>query len=259
MPVDTDPEKDEQQEEPLHGQMSFLDHLEELRKRIINSLIAVAVALLACFSFADNIFNIVTVPIRKTGVEMIALKPTEPFNVQLKLALIAALFLAAPFILAQVWLFISPGLYKHERRYAAPFVIFSWLLFIVGGMFGFFIAFPFALQFLMDMAKPINIVPRISAAEYVDLFFVIELGLGIVFEIPAVIFVLARMGLVSAGFLLRNTRYAILLAFIVAAIITPTTDMMNMMMMSVPMIGLYLIGVVIAFVFGKKRQKEPGD
>lgn len=259
MPVDTDPERDEQQEEPLHGQMSFLDHLEELRKRIIHSLIAVAVALLACFSFADNIFKVITVPIRQTGAEMIALKPTEPFNVQLKLALIAAVFLSAPFILAQVWLFISPGLYKHERRYAAPFVIFSSLLFVVGGLFGYFIAFPFALQFLMNQAKLIDIVPRISADEYVHLFFVIELGLGIVFEIPAVIFVLARMGLVTAGFLLKNTRYAILIAFVIAAIITPTTDMMNMMMMAVPMIALYLLGVVIAFVFGKKRRKEPGD
>lgn len=259
MPVDTDPERDEQQEEPLHGQMSFLDHLEELRKRIIHSLIAVAVALLASFSFADNIFKVITVPIRQTGAEMIALKPTEPFNVQLKLALIAAVFLSAPFILAQVWLFISPGLYKHERRYAAPFVIFSSLLFVVGGLFGYFIAFPFALQFLMNQAKLIDIVPRISADEYVHLFFVIELGLGIVFEIPAVIFVLARMGLVTAGFLLKNTRYAILIAFVIAAIITPTTDMMNMMMMAVPMIALYLLGVVIAFVFGKKRRKEPGD
>ncbi len=259
MPVDTDPEQDEQQEEVLEGHMSFLDHLEELRKRIINSLISVGVALLACFAFAEKIFNVVTIPIRKTGAEMIALKPTEAFNVELKLALIAAVFLSAPLILAQVWLFISPGLYKHERRYALPFILSSSLLFITGGLFGYFIAFPFALQFLMQMARNINIVPRISAAEYVDLFFMIELGLGIVFEIPALIFILARMGLVTPGFLLRNTRYAVLIAFVIAAIITPTTDMMNMMMMAVPMIGLYLLGIVVAFVFGKKRMKEPGD
>ena len=257
MPVDTDPEQDEQQEELVEGQMSFLDHLEELRKRIIYSLVSVGVALLACFAFADNIFNVVTVPIRSTGTEMIALKPTEAFNVELKLALIAAVFLSAPLIVAQVWLFISPGLYKHERRYALPFILSSSLLFILGGVFGYVIVFPYALQFLIKMAHDIHIVPRISAAEYVDLFFMIELGLGIVFEIPALIFILARIGLVTPGFLLRNMRYAILIAFAVAAIITPTTDMMTMMMMAVPMIALYLLGIVVAFVFGKKRSKEP--
>src|SRR5207244_2570518 len=134
----------------LRGQMSFFDHLEELRKRIIYSLIAVGVAMGVCWTFADNLFRIVSRPITKLGINLVMSTPTEGFNLELKLALMASVFLAAPFILAQVWLFISPGLYKHERRYALPFVISSSLLFIIGGLFGYFVAYPFALQFLIE-------------------------------------------------------------------------------------------------------------
>jgi sec-independent protein translocase protein TatC len=257
MPVETDPERDEQEE--LTGQMSFLDHLEELRKRIIHSLIAVAVAFGVCWYFAHRLFNIVTVPLRKTGAELIVTSLTGGFNLEIKIAILAAIFLAAPFILAQVWLFISPGLYKHERRYALPFILSSSLLFILGGLFGYFIAFQYAAQFLIDWTKEMGVVPRIDASEYFDLFIMIELGLAVIFEIPALIFVLSRIGLVSGPFLLRNTRYAILIAFVVAAVITPTTDIPNMMLMAGPMIALYLLGVVVAYLFGKKRTKEPGD
>ena len=256
MPVETRPERGE---EELSGQMSFLDHLEELRKRIIHSLIAVAVAFGVCWTFADTLFKIVSVPIRKTGVELIVTSPTEAFNLELKLALLAAIFLGAPFILGQVWLFIAPGLYKHERRYAMPFVLSSSVLFVLGGAFGYFVAFPYALQFLIEWAKNMGVTPRISASEYFDLFIMVELGLAIIFEIPALIFVLSRIGLVSGRFLLKNTRYAVLIAFVLAAIITPTTDIPNMMMMAGPMVALYLLGVVVAFIFGKKRTKEPGD
>jgi sec-independent protein translocase protein TatC len=257
MPVETDPEKDEQEE--LSGQMSFLDHLEELRKRIIHSLIAVAVAFSVCWYFAHPLFNIISRPLRKTGAEIIVTSLTGGFNLEIKIAILAAIFLAAPFILAQVWLFISPGLYKHERRYALPFIFSSSLLFILGGVFGYFIAFPFAAQFLIEWTKQMGVVPRIDASEYFDLFIMIELGLAVIFEIPALIFVLSRIGLVSGPFLLRNTRYAVLIAFVVAAVITPTTDIPNMMLMAGPMIALYLLGVVVAYLFGKKRTKEPGD
>src|SRR5689334_14875612 len=257
MPVETDPERDEQ--EGLSGQMSFLDHLEELRKRIIHSLIAVAVAFGVCWYFAHKLFNIVSAPLRKTGAEVIVTTLTGAFNLEIKIAILAAIFLAAPFILAQVWLFIAPGLYKHERRYALPFILSSSLLFILGGVFGYFVAFPFAAQFLIDWTKEMGVVPRIDASEYFDLFIMIELGLAVIFEIPALIFVLSRIGLVSGPFLLRNTRYAVLIAFVVAAVITPTTDIPNMMLMAGPMIALYLLGVVVAYLFGKKRTKEPGD
>src|SRR2546426_2966804 len=211
MPVDTDPKRDDQQEDQLQGQMSFLDHLEELRKRIIHSLIAVGVAVCVCWYFADPLFVIISKPILDNGVQLNMTKPTEGFNLELKLALLAAIFLAAPFILAQVWLFIAPGLYKHERRYALPFIFSSSILFIMGGLFGYWVAFPFALQFLIDWGRNMGLTMIISATEYFDLFIMVELGLAVIFEIPAVIFVLSRMGLVSGSFLLRNTRYAILI------------------------------------------------
>src|SRR5215471_13241856 len=257
MPVEIDPEQDEQE---LSGQMSFLDHLEELRKRIINSLIAIGVALAVCWTFADYLFKAVQRPILKAGVSSLVFStPTEGFNLELKLAVMAAIFLAAPFILGQVWLFISPGLYKHERRYALPFIFFSSLLFVVGGLFGYFVAFPFALRFLLEWEKNMGVTALINATQYFDLFIMVELGLAIIFEIPAVIFVLSRIGLVSGSFLLRNTRYAILAAFIIAAVITPTTDIPNMMMMAGPMVLLYMLGVLVAYLFGKKRTREPGD
>jgi len=257
MPVETGPDQDEQE---LSGQMSFLDHLEELRKRIINSLIAVGVAVAVSWGFADTLYRLVSRPISKAGVSSLVFStPTEGFNLELKLALMAAVFLSSPFILGQVWLFISPGLYKHERRYALPFIFFSSLLFVTGGLFGYFVAFPFALQFLIEWEKKMGATVLINASEYFDLFIMVELGLAVIFEIPAVIFVLARIGLVSGPFLLRNTRYAILGSAVVAAVITPTTDIPNMLMMALPMVGLYLLGVVVAYVFGKKRTKEPGD
>jgi sec-independent protein translocase protein TatC len=259
MPVETDPQREEEQEE-LRGQMSFLDHLEELRRRIIHSLIAVGIALGVCWTFADPLFHAVSRPISKVGVtSLVVFSPTEGFNLELKLALMAAIFLASPFVLGQVWLFISPGLYKHERKYALPFIFSSSLLFVTGGLFGYFIAFPFALQFLLEWEKNMGVTSLINASQYFDLFIMVELGLAVIFEIPALIFVLARIGLVSGPFLLRNTRYAILIATILAAVITPTTDIPNMMMMAIPMVGLYLLGVVVAYVFGKKRTREPGD
>ena len=254
MPVETDPEQDEQE---LSGQMSFLDHLEELRKRLINSLIAIAVAFGVCWWFALALFKAVSRPINLAGVSsLVASTPTEGFNIELKLAVMAAIFLAAPFVLGQVWLFISPGLYKHERKYALPFIFFSSLLFVLGGLFGYFVAFPFALQFLIQWEKDMGLTVLINTSEYFDLFIMVELGLAVIFEIPAVIFVLSRIGLVSGPFLLRNTRYAILVSAVVAAVITPTTDIPNMMMMMVPMVGLYLLGVVVAYVFGKKRRTD---
>jgi sec-independent protein translocase protein TatC len=258
MSVSTDPDPIEGEQEEVRGQMSFFDHLEELRTRILHALVAVGISFAACWTFGDSIFRFVSRPINAAVGDggMIFLSPTEPFNLLLKVSLIASLFLASPFIMAQVWLFISPGLYKHERRYAAPFIISSSLLFIIGGAFGYFVAFPFALQFLIAMGRDLNLKATISAVEYFDLFMMVELGLGVVFEIPAIIFVLARIGLVSAGFLLKNTKYAVLLAFVVAAVITPTSDIPNMMIMAVPMILLYLLGVVVAFVFGKKRKAE---
>ncbi len=239
----------------LTGEMSFLDHLEELRQRIFRMLIAIAVTFLACWAFVDEIYKIIARPILEALQDqpLVFISPTQPFSLFIRVAFVAALFLASPFILAQLWLFIAPGMYKHERRYAIPFVLSGSVLAMVGALFGYEIAFPFALDFLINWGKRAGLEAMIDATRYFDLFLTIELGLAVVFQIPPVIFVLSRVGLVSAGFLLRNTKYAVLIAFVVAAIITPTADIPNMMIMAGPMILLYLVGVGVAFVFGKRR------
>jgi len=254
MSVGTEPGPIEEQE--LRGQMSFLDHLEELSQRILRALIAVAVSFGACWWFSPKLYEIVARPIQKVVPQLNFMTPTEPFNLLLKIAFVASLFVSSPFIMAQIWLFISPGLYKHERRYALPFIISSSLLFVIGGLFGYFIAFPFAVQFLVGVGTDIKMQPVINAAEYFDLFMTVMVCLGIVFEIPAIIFILARIGLVSGGFLWRNARYALLISAIVAAVITPTSDIPNMMIIMVPMMMLYMLGVGVAFIFGKKRKKD---
>jgi sec-independent protein translocase protein TatC len=252
------PEEDLESE--LTGHMSFLDHLEELRTRILRSLIAIGLAFVVCWAFVEDIYGIVQIPILEVlgeGEQLVFTRATQPFNLFLKVALLASAFLASPFLLAQVWLFIAPGLYKHERRYALPFVLSTTILALTGAVFGYFIAFPFALDFLINWGRSAGLQPMLEADQYFNLFMTILLGLAVIFQIPPVIFILSRIGLVSAGFLLKNTKYAVLIAFVVAAIITPTADIPNMMVMAGPMIVLYLVGVVVAFLFGKKRRHEP--
>ena len=242
-------------EELVVGQMSFLDHLEELRTRIIRALIVVAVTFVVCWAFVEQLYVIVAGPIQEAlgDQPLVFISPTQPFNLFLKVAFIAALLLSSPFILAQVWLFIAPGLYKRERRYAIPFVMSTTILAGCGVAFGYFIAFPFALDFLIGWGERANLQAMIDATRYFDFFLTIMVGLAVVFQIPPIIFVFSRIGLVTPGFLLRNTKYAVLIAFVVAAIITPTADIPNMMIMAGPMILLYLVGVGVAFVFGKRR------
>ncbi len=255
MPTDRDEEL-EQQEEELSGQMSFFDHLGELRRRILNSLIAVGVAFAACWYFADEIFRVFRRLIDESGAKLNQPEFTDAFTVQLKMALMAAIFLSSPFILAQVWLFISPGLYRRERRYAGPFVVSATILFVLGGLFAYSIALPTGLKFLIDMGKGLEIETLISVSLAFNLVFALIVGMGVVFEIPALIFLLSRLGIVSGPFLLRNMKYAVLGCFVAAAIITPTGDIGNMMILAVPMLGLYVVGILVAFIFGKKRRRD---
>lgn len=237
------------------GEMSFLEHLEELRGRIIKALVAVGASFAVCWYFSVELFEFVSRPIaRIPGVSLVINDPTEAFTVYLRVCFVAALYLAAPFVLWQIWRFIAPGLYKHERRYAGPFIISTSLFFVTGGVFGYVVAFPTALQFLLDMAKQGHMIPVISAERYFSLFSTVMIVLGIVFEIPPVVFILSRVGLVNGPFLLRNTKWAIMISAIVAAVVTPSTDAFNMMVVFVPMVLLYLTGVAVAFVFGRQRR-----
>jgi len=255
MSVSTEPEEHEPE---LQGQMSFLDHLEELRRRILNMIIAIAASFAVCWYFSDTLYKIAARPIvaivGPNGMNFMT--PTEPFNLLIKIAFITSLFVSAPFIFAQIWLFVSPGLHKHEKKYMLPFVMGSSALFLTGSSFGYFVAFPFAVQFLVGIGKDLGMTPVINAADYFDLFLAIILLLGVVFEIPAIIFILARIGLVSARFLWNNVGYAILLTSIIAAVITPTSDIPNMMIVMIPMMALYMLGIGVAFIFGKKRKKD---
>lgn len=239
--------------------MGFLDHLEELRKRIFYCLIAVVIGFFACWGYHEFIFSLMQKPIlealRVNGLaeKLVYLNPTDAFNLYLKLAFMAGVFVTSPFILFQVWLFISPGLYRNEKRYVFPFMFSTIALFLAGGYFGYKIVFPAALQFLIGFGK--QFTPMITIHEYTDLFLSVILGLGVVFEMPIVIFFLALMGVVTAGWMWRNIRYAILGIFIVAAILTPTPDILNMCIFAAPMVGLYVLSIGIAWaVHPKQRQ-----
>ena len=232
--------------------MSFLEHLEELRKRIIYSLIAVTVGFFACWNYHEFIFRYVQRPVmdalQRNGMaeKLVYLNPTEPFNLYLKVAFLAGLFVTSPFVLYQVWLFISPGLYRNEKRYVLPFMFSTVFLFLGGGLFAYKMVYPAALNFLIDYGKQFQ--PMITIGEYTDLFLTIMLGMGLIFEMPILVFFLSMMGIVSPRWMWRNVRYSILVIFIIAAILTPTTDILNMCLFAAPMVGLYILSIGVAWL-----------
>jgi sec-independent protein translocase protein TatC len=244
--------------EQLKG-MSFLQHLEELRQRIIKSLIACAVGFGVCFWRVERIFDFMQKPIMDAlrrnhmPTQLVYLNPTEPFNLYLKVGFMAGLFVASPYVLYQLWAFIAPGLYRHEKRYVMPFMVCTVGLFLAGGWFGYRMVYPNALQFLIEYGKQFQ--PMITIGEYTDLFLVIIVGMGIIFEIPVLVFFLAFMGVISAGWMWRNFRYSILVITIIAAIVTPTTDIMNMMIFAAPMVALYAFSIGVAWLVHPKRRK----
>jgi sec-independent protein translocase protein TatC len=245
-------------ENGLNG-MSLLEHLEELRRRILYSIVGMAAGFFLCWGFREQIFGYMQRPIldalrrHKLDETLIYLNPTEPFSIYLKVSLMAGLFVASPFILYQVWSFIAPGLYKNERRYVIPFMVSTVALFVGGGLFGYLVAYPAALSFLIEFGNQFKAM--ITLRDYVDLFLTVILGLGLVFELPILIFFLALMGVVTPGWLWRNFRYSILVMFVVAAILTPTTDVVNMCLFAAPMIVLYLVGIGVAWMVHPKRRK----
>jgi sec-independent protein translocase protein TatC len=244
---------------PPPDRMTFLEHLEELRQRLIKSLLGLIVGFLACWGFAQQIFHFITEPMRRSGVafEFIYTQPTEAFMLYMRMAFFVGIFVVAPFILYQVWAFIAPGLYRHEKVYALPFIVFGTLFFIAGGLFGHYVLFPLTFRFLGEYAGgDMSFKPKVS--EYFDFYAWFVLGLGLVFQLPVVIFVLSRIGLVTAGFLLRMSKYALLVCFLVSAVVTPSGDIVTQSILAVPMMALYMLGVAVAWVFGKPR-RAPED
>ena len=236
--------------------MSFMEHLGELRTRIVRGLVALLVGLVITLPFSEKIVDFLARPIKRMGHTLIFTSPTEAFWVQMKVALIAGLFLASPGILWQVWRFVEPGLHPNEKKYAVPFILIGSLLFIGGGAFSLFVVTPYALNFLLSYARP-GLTPMITLQNHVDFLLKFTVAFGLVFELPLAITLLARMGVVNARMLAKNRKYAILGAFIAAAILTPTPDVFNQTLMAGPLIILYEVGILSARIFGRRRAPAP--
>ena len=336
-----------QPEDQLEGQMSFLEHLDELRKRLVRSVIFILLAFIACFYFSGVIFQFLAVPVQRelraakqkriesggtfasfkegdtarfvfnqktdlgaavipvgasvsskiakceetklcvlteedifvgsvvipkgtkvaeiitdgsntAGYEeqLIVTTPVESFTLYVTVSLYAAIALSVPFLLLQIWGFISPALYKHERRYVTPFIGLSTVSFVLGAAFAYYILFPPAMSYLLGLGQDFNLMLR--ATDYFDFITLIMLAMGLIFQMPAITYVLARIGIVSARFLLDAWKFAIVIILILAAVISPTGDIPNMMLFAAPMMVLYMFSIVIAAFFGKKREKEAG-
>lgn len=254
-------EEDEDEDDDGMLRMSFLDHLEELRVRLIRALTGVAVAFAACIFFADDLWNQVRQPAARALTELgypedlAQITPTEAFAIiWVKLPVLAALFVASPWVVYQAWAFIAPGLYKRERRMALPFIFSTAGLFVLGGSFAYFVAFRFGLVFLLGIGGDKGVRPMISLTEYFDLFVNVILGVALVFQLPVLIFFLTLLRLVSPRFLITHSRYAILLIVVAAALITPTPDVMNLTLFAAPMILLYFVGVFASYLLVLSRE-----
>jgi sec-independent protein translocase protein TatC len=240
------------------ARMSLFEHLEELRTRLLRSILSLFVAFVPCWYYVDEIFAFLQRPILKLlppGKKLAYTGVTDPFILYFKVAALAAVFLASPFILYQLWRFVAPGLYKHERRYLLPFLFFGSFFFLAGGAFAYYVAFPLAAEFLLKMGAAFE--PVITIERFFGFQMTIILGLGLMFELPIVIFILAVVGLVTPRFLLRNFRWAVVIIFVVAAIITPTSDILNLCVFAVPAIFLYLLGIAAAALVARKKTAQP--
>ncbi|HVP00843.1 MAG TPA: twin-arginine translocase subunit TatC [Bryobacteraceae bacterium] len=242
--------------------MSFLDHLGELRSRIIRALVGFGVVFFVCLVFSNELWLIVQAPAveafknLKTG-SLVGIDPMEQFSIiWMWTPLVASIFVASPWILYQIWAFIAPGLYKKERRWAVPFILTTAGLFITGGFFAYFIAFRYGLTFLLGLGKFGGVVPMISIDKYFELFVDVMLGVSAIFEMPVIIFFLIVLRLATPKFLMEHSRYAILAIVIIAAIITPTPDVFNLMLFAVPMCLLFFVGVFAGYLLVLHRDKQ---
>ncbi len=243
--------------------MSFLEHLEELRSRIIRSVIGIGVAFTVSLLFSSRLWDFVRQPAKialtSLGYDpnLYVISPMEGFNiVWFKLPLVCSIFISFPWVLYQVWAFISPGLYRRERRWAAPFILCSSGLFLLGGCFAYFVVFKYGLTFLLGIEHGNGVKAMVSITEYFDLFVNVMLGVGVVFELPVLIFFLTLLRIVTPGFLIRHSRYAILIIFIIAAVVTPTPDVFNMMLFALPMCGLFYVGIFAGYLLVLHREQR---
>jgi sec-independent protein translocase protein TatC len=245
-------------DEEAGGKMSFLEHLDELRKRIIRALLSLCFGIAVAAFFIEDLYSFVMLPLTQTlrpGETMIYTEPTEAFMLWIRIAITAGLFISAPLIFWQVWLFVAPALYAKERRYAIPFIVLSTIGVIAGAAFSHYVAFPLMWRFFGSFSSDlVSFMPRIEPV--FSLYMRMLLGMAAIFQMPALVFFLARMDVVSARWMMRHFKYAVLIIFIVAAVITPSADYASQMIVAFPMIGLYLISIGIAWLFAPKKKKS---
>jgi sec-independent protein translocase protein TatC len=239
------------------GKMSFLEHLDELRKRIIRALISLAIGIGVGLFFINDIIDFVMRPLSATlppGAKFIYTEAPEAFMLYLRIAVIAGLIIATPLIFWQVWLFVAPALYAKERRYAIPFVFLSSTGFIGGAAFSHYLAFPVMWRFFSSFSNDMmTFMPRIEPT--FGMYMRMLLGMGLVFQLPALVFFLAKMGVITARWMARQFKYAVLVIFVVAAIVTPDPSYTSQLMVAIPMLFLYILSIGIAWLFGPKRKK----
>ena len=240
------------------GSMSILEHLDELRSRLIRIGIVLVVLVCAAWAFSDKILDFLLVPVREhltKGGEIVYITPVEPFMALMTASFIVALFFAVPYVLYEVWAFVAPGLYRHERRLVVPFLLSGTLCFAAGGAFGYYVAVPVASGWLIGLGSSFTAqITLRSAFQFVSR---VVLAMGLVFELPILIFFLSRIGVVTPAFLLRQFRMAVLVIAILAAVLTPTGDMLTMSVFAGPMILLYLIGIAVSWMFGGRPAGPP--
>ncbi|MBU1185345.1 MAG: twin-arginine translocase subunit TatC [Acidobacteria bacterium] len=241
-------------------EMTFLEHLEDLRKRLWFSFLAIIIGFVPAWVFSKDLYEILARPLTKylpEGTTLVFTNLPDPFFVYIKISFIAALFVTSPFIFLQIWYFVAPGLFKKEKKYVIPFVIFTTIFFSTGAFFGYKVVFPFACRFFLQIGT--DFTPMITVNQYFTLAIRILLGIAVVFELPTLVFFLARMGILTSRFMVKNFKYAVLIAFIIAAVITPTPDMITQSIIAIPMLGLYGLSILIALVFGKNEKRKRTD
>jgi len=237
--------------------MPLTSHLEELRRKLIIAGVSWLVAFLACYTFAEPLFDVIASPVRSAlpeGTSLVFITATEPFFTYLKIGALAGLLVSMPVIFWQIWSFVAPGLYQHEKRYIVPFVLASTLCFATGAFFGYQYVFPMAFKVLIEFGTGSgDLNAMLSMGSYLSLSSKLLLAFGLVFELPVVIFFLARMGIVDHKMLARNRKFALLAAFLTGAMLTPP-DVFSQTALAVPFIVLYEIGIIVARIFGKRRE-----
>ncbi len=240
----------------IEEEISLTEHLAELRNRLIISLLGVALASAACYLLIDPIFNLISDPlvaVLPPGTSLIFTSYPEAFFTYLKLALTAGVFVSSPLILYEIWAFVAPGLYEHEKKLAIPFVFFSSLFFVGGGLFGYLVVFPTAFKFLAQFTgESFKLMPSVS--EYFTLSMRLLLGFGLAFELPVLMAFLGLLGIVNPAMLRKNRKYALLIIFVIAAILTPTPDVLNQILMAGPLILLYELSIWLVQLVSFRRK-----